>query len=39
MLGRMFGFERWPVRPPLRAVAAQTEEACSQELHECGEPA
>jgi 4-hydroxy-tetrahydrodipicolinate synthase len=39
MLGRMFGFERWPVRPPLRSASIQVEAACFQELQGCGEPA
>lgn len=37
MLHRMWGFERWPVRPPLRAATSQAEEACLKELHECDE--
>lgn len=36
MLSRLFGFERWPVRPPLRQVSKQMEETCCHELHECG---
>lgn len=39
MLARIFGFERWPVRPPLLPVAQHTEDNCCLELHECGEPA
>ena len=35
MLARAHGFERWPVRPPLRPVSAQTEENCCRELRGC----
>ncbi len=37
LLTRMFGFDHWPVRPPLLPVSKQTEENCCLELRECGE--
>ncbi len=39
MLARMNGFERWPVRPPLRPVSAQTEGNCCHDLRECNDTA
>lgn len=38
IFARMYGFERWPVRPPLLPVSAQVEETCLQELHDCEVP-
>ncbi|PWH15473.1 MAG: hypothetical protein DDG60_05730 [Anaerolineae bacterium] len=37
MLARIYGFARWPVRPPLLPVPQQTEEQCCTELHACQE--
>lgn len=38
LLPRLYGFERWNVRPPLLPVSSRVEETCLQELEECEQP-
>ncbi|HEY3310358.1 MAG TPA: dihydrodipicolinate synthase family protein [Anaerolineales bacterium] len=38
LLARLYGFERWGVRPPLLPISSHIEEICLQELCECEQP-